>query len=105
MSILLRVLVIAAVTAALRMLPVLLLASNKKPLPPVVLYLSRVLPGAIVGLLVVYSLRGVALSKSPHGIPELVGVLVAGSLQYFKRNTLLSVFAATACYMVLMALM
>ena len=38
-------------------------------------------------------------------LPEAAGVAVAALLQYWKRNTLLSVFAATACYMALIRLL
>ncbi len=97
----LTVLVIALVTAALRFLPVFLLGKKGQALPPAALYLSRFMPAAIIGLLVVYSLKTAQPTEFPHALPEALGVIVAALLQYWKRNTLLSVFAATACYMVL----
>ncbi len=105
MSILPAVLAIALVTAALRLLPVMLLGKGGKPLPPAAVYLSRVMPPAIIGFLVVYALRGTGVLSPPHGLPEAAGVAVAALLQYWKRNTLLSVFAATACYMALIRLL
>jgi len=104
-SILPAVLVIALVTAALRLLPVMLLGKGGKPLPPAAAFLSRAMPPAIIGLLVVYALRGTDLSAPPHGLPEAAGVCAAALLQYWKKNTLLSVFAATACYMALIRLL
>ena len=99
------VLTVALVTAALRLLPVLLLGKQGRRLPEWLLSLSRTMPAAIVGLLVVYSLRFTQFTASPFGIPQAAGLAVAVLLQYWKKNTLLSVFAATACYMVLIRVM
>lgn len=99
------VLVIALVTAGLRLLPVLLLGKGEKPLPQAVTYLGKIMPAAIIGLLVIYSLKGTNLSAAGHGIPELCGVLVAAGLQYWRKNTLLSIFCATAVYMVFIRIM
>jgi branched-subunit amino acid transport protein AzlD len=99
------ILTVALVTAALRLLPVLLLGRQGRKIPEGVLYLSRTMPAAIVGLLVVYSLKFTQITVSPFGIPQAAGLAVAVLLQYWKRNTLLSVFAATAIYMVLIRVM
>ena len=45
----LELVAIALVTAALRLLPVMLLGKGGKPLPPAAVYLSRVMPPAIIG--------------------------------------------------------
>lgn len=95
------VLVVAGVTTALRLLPVMLFGRRGRSIPPGLMYLSRVLPSAIMGLLVVYSLKSINLTASPYGLPEFAGVLTAALLHKWKRNTLLSVFCATACYMIL----
>ncbi len=105
MSGVLTVLVIALVTAALRFIPVYLLGKKGQRLPPAALFLIRVMPAAIIALLVVYSLKSASVLAYPHGIPEAAGLLTAALLQYFKRNTLLSVFLATACYMVLIRIL
>ena len=95
------ILVVALVTALLRFLPVYLLGRKDQKLPENVLYLTRFMPAAIIGLLVIFSLKGTNLSSWPYGIPELAGVLLAAALQHYKKNTLLSVFSATALYMIL----
>ncbi|NLW20488.1 MAG: hypothetical protein GXY84_03835 [Clostridiales bacterium] len=102
MSPLPQILVIALVTAALRLLPVLLLGGRDRGLPPTLLRLSQSLPGAIIGFLVVYSLRDLAFTALSGWLPALLGVLVAGLLQHYRKNTLLSVFSATAAYMALL---
>ena len=96
----LMIAVIALVTAALRFLPFLIFGENRKT-PPLVSYLGQVLPYAIMGMLVVYCLKGVSLASFPFGIPEIVGCLTVTLLHIWKRNTLLSIGAGTVCYMLL----
>ena len=67
-------------------------------------YLGHVLPAAMMGLLVVYCLKGVTLTAAPYGIPELIGVAVTAGLHLWRRNTLLSIAAGTVVYMVLVQL-
>ena len=96
------VLAIALVTAALRLLPVLLLGRRGASLPAPLARLLRVMPPAIIGFLVVYSLRSAPVLSYPYFIPEAAGLLAAVILQYWKRNTLLSVACATALHMLLL---
>ena len=92
--------VMSAVTVLLRFLPFLLFGSGRKT-PAVIEYLGKVLPYAIMGMLVVYCLKGVSFLRAPYGIPELIACLVVAVLQVVKRSTLLSIIAGTAVYMVL----
>ncbi len=88
-------------TMLLRFLPFLVF---QKETPPYIAYLGRVLPGAIIGMLVIYCLKDVSVLSAPHGLPELIaGACVAG-LQAWKRNSLLSILAGTALYMLLVQL-
>ena len=96
----LMIAVIALVTAALRFLPFLIFGENRKT-PPLVTYLGQVLPYAIMGMLVVYCLKGVSLTSFPFGIPELLGCAAVTLLHIWKRNTLLSIGVGTVCYMLL----
>ncbi len=91
--------IMAATTALLRFLPFLIFRHNT---PQPILYLGRVLPYAIIGMLVVYCLKGVSLVQSPHGIPELISVVLVVLLHKWKHNTLISIPAGTICYMVLL---
>ena len=89
--------VIAAVTAALRFLPFLIF-SGKRRTPEVLTYLGKVLPYAIMGMLVVYCLKDMS---APFGIPELLGCAAVAALHVWKRSTLLSIAGGTAVYMLL----
>ena len=91
--------VVALVTWGLRAAPFLLFGS--RPLPRTMRYLSRVLPPAIMTVLVIYCLRNTALDQFPFGIPELAACALVALLQIFKRNMYLSIIAGTVCYMVL----
>lgn len=101
MNTLLVILVIALVTAALRLLPVYLFGRKGSALPRPVLDLTRALPGAVIAFLVVYIFRSLRVSTVQDWLPSLLGALLAALLQYWKKNTLLSIFAATVLYMVL----
>ena len=96
----LMIAIIALITAALRFLPFLIFRENRKT-PPLVSYLGQVLPYAIMGMLVIYCLKGVSFAAFPFGIPEMIGCLVVILLHIWKRNTLLSIGAGTLCYMLL----
>ena len=96
----LMVAVTTAVTALLRFLPFLIFGGEKQT-PPYVLYLGKVLPYAIMGMLVVFCLKNVTLAAAPHGIPELIAGAVVVLLHVWKRKTLLSIIAGTVCYMLL----
>ena len=92
--------VMAAVTFLTRFIPFLLFDRPGK-VPHIVLYLGRVLPPAIIMMLVIYCLRSISFSSGSHGIPELVCVAVAAALHWWKGNNLLSIFSATILYMIL----
>lgn len=94
------VVVAALVTAATRFLPFLIFGNNRKT-PDIILYLGKVLPRAIIGMLVVYCLKDTAFLSAPYGIPELLGCAAVAALHVWKRNTLLSIGGGTAVYMVL----
>ena len=95
--------VVALVTIGLRFLPFAVFSGNK-PVPPFVAYLGKVLPYAIMGMLVVYCLRHISLSAAPHGLPEAISCALVAILHLWKRNTLLSIAGGTACYMLLVQL-
>ena len=60
------ILAVAAGTQLTRWLPFWLFPEKKQP-PAVVAYLGKVLPPAMMGLLVVYCLRSISWLSAPHG--------------------------------------
>lgn len=99
-ELLLTILVIAAVTAALRFIPFIVFSGDKQT-PEIISYLGKVLPYSIMAMLVVYCLKSVNLLSFPFGIPELIGVAAVVLLHIWKRNTLISIAGGTVCYMLL----
>ena len=95
--------VVALVTMSTRFLPFLIFGEKRKT-PDLVLYLGKVLPFAIMGMLVVYSLKDTAILTAPYGIPELIGCGVVTALHIWKRNSLLSIGVGTVVYMLLVQL-
>ena len=79
-------------------------AAFPQVLPRIVDYLGNVLPYAMIGLLVVYSLKNVNPLAGSHGIPEAIAIVVIVILHIWKRNMLLSIAGGTAIYMVLLQL-
>ena len=96
----LLVAVIAGVTALIRFLPFVVFGGSR-PTPKFVVYLAAVLPCAIMAMLVVYCRRGVDLLGPAHGLPEIIACAAVVVLHLWKKNTLLSIAAGTALYMVL----
>ena len=94
------ILAVAAGTQLTRWLPFWLFPEKKAP-PPVVAYLGKVLPPAMMGLLVIYCLKGVAWLSAPHGAPELIAIAVVTVLHWWRGNVLLSIAGGTAVYMAL----
>ena len=97
------ILAVAAGTQLTRWLPFWLFPESREP-PPVVTYLGRVLPAAVMGLLVVYCLKGVQWTASPHGAPELIAIAAVVLLHRWKGNVLVSIAGGTALYMALLRL-
>lgn len=97
---LLLILVMAGITAALRFAPFVAFPEGRRR-PKVITYLGKVLPYAIIGMLVVYCFKGVSIFTFPHGIPELIAVAAVVLLHIWKKNTLISVFGGTILYMLL----
>ncbi len=90
--------VMALFTMLLRFLPFLIF---RKQTPPYISYLGKVLPAAIIGMLVIYCLKDVNILASPFGAPEFIAAVSVVGIQILKRNSLLSILSGTAVYMIL----
>lgn len=104
--------VMAIVTFLTRALPFLLFDRGDHP-PKLVLYLGRVLPPAVIAMLIVYCLKSNILAVEVNltslldpavlnqWLPALLAVAVVVILHIWKHNNLLSIFGGTILYMVL----
>ncbi|PLS32051.1 branched-chain amino acid permease [Bifidobacterium margollesii] len=95
--------VVAIGTMLTRFLPFLLFPESKRP-PRIIDYLGRVLPLAMTGLLVVYSLKDVSPLSGSHGVPEAIAMAAIIALHLWRRNMLLSIAGGTVLYMLLVQL-
>ncbi len=98
--ILLAIIVMMIATMLCRFLPFVIFERGGQ-IPKVIDYLGKVLPPALMSFLIVYCVRSVDIKSGSHGLPELIGLITAIGLHFWKGNTFLSIGAATALYMVL----
>lgn len=99
--ILAAVAVMAVITALLRGLPFVIFSDSKRT-PKFVTYMGRMLPPAVIGMLVIYCLRNVTFMEQPYVVPsELIATVAVVLLHIWRRNVLLSIAAGTIINMVL----
>lgn len=96
--------VVSATIFFTRLIPFLFFPKGKE-LPPMIRYLGKVLPPAVIGMLVVYCLKSVDIGSAPFGLPELLAGGATVLLHVWKRNNLLSIGVGTVLYMVLIQTM
>ena len=92
--------VMVLATQLTRALPFLAFPGDR-PTPRYVVYLGKVLPAAVFGMLVVYCLKNVSILGGSHGLPELIAIVIVVLLHLWKRQMLLSIAAGTISYMLL----
>lgn len=94
------VVIMAAITILIRVLPFAIFSKTSKT-PKVITYLGKVLPYAIMGMLVVFCLKDMSFSSIGGWLPYLMACIVTSGLYIFKKNTLLSIGGGTLVYMLL----
>lgn len=61
---------------------------------------NRILPTAILTLLVIYSIKDTPFERISDGLPEIISICLALGIHLWKRNALLSIFSGTTLYMI-----
>lgn len=92
--------VISLVTIVIRFLPFVIFRNDSRT-PKALQYLGSVLPGAIMGMLVVYCFKSTVITSWPFAFPEVIAASVVTGLYLWKRNTLISIGIGTILYMAL----
>lgn len=95
----LTILIVVLGTMFTRFLPFLIFPADKTP-PAFIKFLGKVLPNAVIGLLVIYSLKDAVFSDF-HCLPELIAIIFVIVLHEWKNNMLLSIAGGTILYMFL----
>jgi len=97
---LLMVAVVAGLTFLTRALPFALFGRQDRP-SAALTDLSRLLPSAIIAVLVIYCLKTIDFRQTAGFLPQLIAVVIVAVLHVWKRNNLLSIGVGTACYMLM----
>jgi len=87
-------------TVITRFLPFIFFPKNRET-PKFIKYLGKVLPPAVLGLLVIYSMKDVNILTGNHGIPELISVALVAVLHLWRKQMLISIAAGTIGYMLM----
>lgn len=90
-------------TMATRFFPFMIF-NEKRTTPKYIIYLGKVLPGAIFSMLIVYCLKNVNITSYSYGLPELIAIIVTVLLHKWKKQMLISIAGGTICYMLLVQL-
>lgn len=77
--------VAALCTFATRLVPFALFG-GKKEVPATITYLGKVLPPAIIATLIIYCIRSVDFTASPHGAAEIIAIVVTALLHIWKKE-------------------
>jgi len=99
----LAIMLMALVTYFIRLGPFLLFGKGENT-PKWVTYIGHVLPPAVMGMLIIYSLKAVKLFDLSNSLPVAIAIAVTSLLHIWKRNNLLSILSGTAIYMALVQL-
>lgn len=99
---LLLIAVIAVISFILRAAPFILFRSGHTP--AIVTYLGRVMPPAVIGMLVIYCFADIDFTRWQAFLPALIAALIVIILHIWKRNSLVSIGAGTVAYMLMIQL-
>jgi branched-subunit amino acid transport protein AzlD len=87
-------------TLFLRFLPFTVF-SGKRELPDSILYLGKILPPAIMAVLIIYCLKDVPFALTTTGIPKLLAAGIVIITYHYKHSNALSILLGTISYMIL----
>ncbi len=94
------ILISALITFVLRALPFILFKDNRS-LPGWLRRLGKLLPSAIMAVLIVYCVKDIRDAMLPAGLLELIAVVIVAASYKWKHNTFLSILLGTTAYMVM----
>lgn len=80
---------------------IFLLFPAGKEIPQFIIYLGRVLPTATIGLIIIYSLKDIPITKSPYLLPELLAIILVIIINRVFKQQILSIILGTIFYMFL----
>ena len=90
--------VIAGVNLFSRYLPFWIFS---KGAPKSVVYLGKVLPSAVIGMLLVYCLKNMTFLAAPYGAAEIIAIAAVVLIHKWRHNVMISILTGTVLYMLL----
>ena len=90
--------VIAGVNLLSRYLPFWIFS---KGAPKPVVYLGKVLPSAVIGMLLVYCLKNMTFLAAPYGAAEIIAIAAVVLIHKWRHNIMISILTGTVLYMLL----
>ncbi|MCR5318646.1 MAG: AzlD domain-containing protein [Treponema sp.] len=81
-----------------------ILFSRKEP-PPLVKFIEQYIPSMIIAILLVYCFKDINFTIFPYGLPAFAGLAFAVLVNLAVKNSMVSIFGATALYMILSAVL
>ena len=96
LNIIVVIIAMGAMTWSLRAVPFLLIEIFQQY--PIIQYLGRALPGSVMLILVIYSLKNVVILHYPYGLPSLAAVANVMLIHLWRRNVFMSIVIGTAVY-------
>lgn len=66
-----------------------------------IVYLGKVLPYSIIGLLMIYSIKDISIMAMPYGLPEIIAIVLTALIHRLLKNNLVSIGLGTAIYLII----
>lgn len=103
-TLIIATLIAGIITFALRAFPFLVFRGQRK-MPEILIKLGKVLPSAIMAVLIVYCLKNTFTDWKNTGVANIIAVIVTGASYKWKHHTFLSIVLGTAVYMILLRIL
>ena len=77
---------------------------NKHHSNKYIVYLGKVLPFTIIGLLLVYSVKEINFMVIQVGLPEVIAIVLTALIHKYFKNNLVSIGLGTTIYLIIVNL-
>lgn len=92
--------IIALVTFLIRLSPFVIFSKHAKT-PDWIKYLGKFLSPAVMGMLIILSIKDINMMDYSKSMPILISVSSTILIHVWKRNNLISIIGGTSIYMIL----
>ena len=91
---------IAIITYLLRLTPFILFGKHQET-PKWIVYIGGYLPPAVMGMLIIYSIKNTDVFQLDQIAPLAIAILITALFHLWRRNNLISILTGTVSYMLL----